>query len=305
MDDWKYYCIRRRDDHLKTIITCAVTGASTRKDQTPYLPITPVEIANSALEAAKAGAAIVHLHVRDPETGNPSMNFKLYEEVVCLIREQNDKVLINLTTGPGAQWFPTPGNLSQGSHHSLLLGAAERVNHVVKLRPDLCSIDFNTMNQSSNGVRINHKLIIKEMIKMIQDAGVKPELELFDSGDLVLAKEFYQEGIIRENPFWQFAMGIKYGWTASTNTLMYAHRELPLNAIWSAFGIGKTEMPILAQSSILGGHVRVGLEDNIYTKRGTLAKSNAELVEMAVNIIELLGGNVATPDDARSLLLII
>lgn len=287
---------------MKTIITCAVTGAGTTIEQTPYLPITPEQIAKSALEAASEGASILHIHVRNPETGKPSIKFEYYEEVLNLIKKNNSKVLINFTTGPGAQWFPTPGNLSVGSEHSLMLGAVKRVEHVIKLKPDLCSIDFNTMHQSNNGIRINHKLIITDMIKKVQKVGTKPELELFDSGDLVMAKELYAEGIIESRPFWQLALGIKYGWTASTNTIMYGLSQLPANSLWSAFGIGKHEMQILAQSYILGGHVRVGLEDNIYLKKGILAKSNAQLVKMAVELIELLGGSVANPDDARKIL---
>lgn len=287
---------------MKTIITCAVTGAVTSQEQTPYLPITPEQIAQSAIEAANAGASIVHLHVRDPITGRPSINLEHYEQVVNLIRNSNKKVLINLTTGPGAQWFPTPGNLSQGSNHSLMLSASKRVEHILKLKPELCSIDFNTMHQSNNGIRINHKIIVTDMIRQVQDVGTKPELELFDSGDLVMAKELYHEGIIEQRPFWQLALGIKYGWTASINTLLYGIKELPHQSIWSAFGIGKQEMPILSQSYLLGGHVRVGLEDNIYLAKGILAKSNAELVKKAVNIIDLLGGEIADPDDTREIL---
>lgn len=288
---------------MKTIITCAVTGAVTSKQQTPYLPVTPEEIATSALEAAEAGASIVHIHVRNPETGKPSMNVDLYEDTVNRIKKQNQKVLINLTTGPGALYIPSKDNLSQGAPGTVLLHAKERVKHIEKIKPDLCSIDFNTMHQAEGGIRINHKMITKRMVELVQEAGTKPELEIFDSGDFRIAKEFVSDGTIKGTPFWQFAMGIKYGWDATPNSLMYAYNDLPTNATWSAFGIGKKEMHILAQTVILGGHVRVGMEDNIYVRKGMLAKTNAELVNMAVEIIKLLGGEVASYNDARDILL--
>jgi uncharacterized protein (DUF849 family) len=287
---------------MKTIITCAVTGAVTTREQTPYLPVTPEEIATSALEAAEAGAAIVHLHVRDTETGRPSMNLDLYRDTVDRIKRQNTDVLINLTTGPGALYIPTPGNLTQGTPNSLLLGAVARVRHIQAIKPDLCSMDFNTMHQAGNGIRINHKIITAEMVRLVQEAGTKPELEIFDSGDFRIAQEFVKDGVIKGKPFWQFAMGIKYGWDATPNALQYAYNQLSPGSIWSAFGIGKQEMPMVAQTMILGGHVRVGFEDNIYVSKGVLAKSNAELVAMAKDIIRLLGGEVATPAEARTLL---
>ena len=287
---------------MKTIITCAVTGAVTRKDQTPYLPITPEEIACSALESAEAGAAIVHLHVRDPNTGKPSMEIDLYRDTVDRIKKRNKDVLINLTTGAGALYIPSKDDLSKGADASLLLHARERVRHIEYIKPDLCSIDFNTMHQADGGIRINHKRIIKSMLEIIQTVGTKPELEIFDSGDFRIAKEFVEDGTIKGSPFWQFATGIKYGWEAGPNTLSYAYNQLPVNSVWSAFAIGKMEMLTVAQAMIMGGHTRVGLEDNIYIKKNVLAKSNAELVKMATNIIDLLGGEIANPYDAREIL---
>ena len=286
---------------MKTIITCAVTGAVTSKEQTPYLPVTPEEIANSALEAAEAGAAVVHIHVRDPETAKPSMDVELYRDTVDRIKKHNTDVLINLTTGPGALYIPSRDKLSQGAPGSLLLHATERIKHIEIIKPDLCSMDFNTMHQAEGGIRINHKLITKRMVELVQAAGTKPELEIFDSGDFRIAKEFVADGTIKGDPFWQFAMGIKYGWDATPNSLMYAYRDLPPNAVWSAFGIGRMEMPILAMTAILGGHVRVGMEDNIYLEKGVLAKTNAELVEKAVRIVKDLGGQVANYIEAREI----
>lgn len=288
---------------MTTIITCAITGAVTTREQTPYLPITPEEIANSALEAAEAGAAVAHIHVRDPETGKPSTLLEYYGDTVNKIKKHNKDLLINLTTGPGAVYIPTAGNLGVGAPGTYLLGAAKRVEHIQILKPDLCSLDFNTMHQAGDGIRINHKRITREMLRLVQEAGTKPELEIFDSGDLRIAQEFVAEGLVKGKPFWQFAMGIKYGWGASTNSLNYAYRELEPGSLWSAFGIGKDEMPMVAQTMIMGGHVRVGMEDNIYTSKGVLAKTNAELVIMAKEIIRLLGGTVASYQEARNILL--
>lgn len=288
---------------MKTIITAAITGSATTKEQTKYLPITPEEIANSSLESAEAGASIVHIHVRDPETGKPSMNIDYYEDVVNKIRKQNKDVLINLTTGPGALYVPDYKNLNQGNEYSKILNANDRVQHILLLKPDLCSMDFNTMHMAKgDSIRINLKRITKDMLNLIQKVGTKPELEIFDSGDFRIAQEFVDEGLVKGKPFYQFVMGVKYGWGASTNTLQYALKELRSGATWSAFGIGKDEMTMVAQSVILGGHVRVGLEDNIYTSKGILAKSNAELVIMAKDIIRLLGGEVASPKDTRNIL---
>lgn len=286
----------------KTIITCAITGAVTTKEQTPYLPITPEEIATSALEAADAGAAIVHIHVRDPVTTRPSMEVEYYRDTVDRIKKHNTDLLINLTTGAGAYFAPTPGNLSIGHPSSLLLSASKRVEHIQLIKPDMCSLDFNTMHQAGNGIRINHKLVVKEMARLIQEAGTKPELEIFDSGDFRIAQEFVNDGTLVGEPFWQFAMGVKYGWDATPNALHYAYHQLKPGAVWSAFGIGKMEMMMVSQAMSLGGHVRVGLEDNIYTSKGVLAKTNAELVHMAKDIIRLLGGTVADPTEARSIL---
>jgi len=288
---------------MKTIITCAVTGAVTTRDQTPYLPVTPEEIANSSLEAAEEGASVVHIHVRDIDTGKPAIDVELYRDTVDRIKKHNRQVLINLTTGPGAQYIPTPGNLSTGAPGTVLLPADIRVRHIQLIKPDLCSMDFNTMHQANDGIRINHKRITKEMVRLVQESGTKCELEIFDSGDFRIAREFIEEGIIKGTPFWQFAMGVKYGWDATPNSLFYAYNQLPKNSVWSAFGIGKMEMPMVAQTMIMGGHVRVGMEDNIYVSKGVLAKTNAELVKMAKDIIKLLGGEVASVNDAREILL--
>jgi len=286
---------------MKTVVTAAITGAGTRPEDTPHLPITPEQIATASLECAEAGAAIVHIHVRDPETGKPAIALELYQDTVDRIKKYNKDVVINLTTGPGAYWIPSKDNLSTGGTGSVMLGAGTRVKHIESIKPDICSIDFNTMHQAGDGIRINHRRITQEMVKRVQAVGCKPELEIFDSGDFRIAQEFLAEGIIESPPLWQFAMGIKYGWSASAETLDYARRQLPAGVVWSAFGISKMQMPIVAQSWIYGGHVRVGLEDNIYLEKGVLAKNNAELVTKAVRIVKDLGGQIANYQEAREI----
>ena len=284
----------------KTILTCAVTGAGTTLQQTPHLPVTPEQIACSALEAASAGAAIVHLHVRDPDTGAPSMRLDLYHQVVDLIRAKNSEVLINLTCGPGATGPSTV--VFGGPPNPRFVTAQQRTQHVVQLRPDICSLDFNTMNRGPTNITVNSVPMVREMARIIRDAGVKPELEIFDSGDLLIARDLINEGLITGVPMIQIATGIKWGWASNPHTLQYALGMIPESSVWYAFGIGAWEMPFVALSTISGGHARVGLEDNIYLEKGVLARSNAELVTKAVRIIRDLGGDVATPNDARKLL---
>ncbi|MFZ3230199.1 MAG: 3-keto-5-aminohexanoate cleavage protein [Pseudobdellovibrio sp.] len=286
----------------KTVITCAITGAGTKPEQTPYLPITPEQIANSALEAAEAGATVAHIHVRNIENGTPSMSLDLYRDVVNQIKLKNSQLIINLTTGPGALFVPNFENLSTPDKRTRLFSAEERVRHIEVIKPDICSLDFNTMNTESIGVRINHMQICKEMLHRIQHAGTKPELEIFDSGDFRIALEMLNDGSIKKPALWQFAMGIKYGWDATPSALQYAHSLLPANSIWSAFGIAQAEMPMVALTALHGGHVRVGMEDNIYIEKGTLAKTNSELVKKAAQIIKDIGCTVATQSESRKLL---
>lgn len=284
-----------------TVITCAITGAVTDPNSSPYLPITPEQIADSALEAAEAGAAIAHIHVRDPDTKCASSELELYRDVVDRIKKRNTDLIINLTTGPGGFWAIGKDVLHKGEESSRLWSAAARVHHIEVLKPDICSIDFNTMHQQGDGIRINHRRIAREMLQRVQAVGTKPELEIFDSGDFRIAQEFVAEGLISGKPLWQFAMGIKYGWDHTFEALDYARRQLPSDALWSAFGISREEMPMVAQTWCLGGHVRVGLEDNIYISRGQLAKSNASLVSKAVGIIQDLGGSIANYREARQI----
>ena len=285
----------------KTFITCAVTGNLTKPEQTPHLPITPEHIANECLGAVAEGAAAVHIHVRDPKTGRPSMDVALYREVMERVRAKDPTVIINLTTGPGGRFVPNPEDPKQYAAGTTLLPPLERVRHVVELRPDVCSLDLNTMN-SGPDVVINTPANVRKMAKAMREAGVMPELEVFDSGDIHLARDMLADGSLDGPGLFTIVMGVKYGFASTPETLFYAKQILPPGARWSAFGIGRAEYPMLAQTWLLGGHVRVGLEDNIYLSKGVLAKSNAELVAKARRMIEDLGGAVASPSEARAML---
>jgi uncharacterized protein (DUF849 family) len=280
---------------------CAVTGNLTRPDQTPHLPISPEHIARDCLEAAAAGAAAVHIHVRDPATGKPSMEVELYREVMDLIRRENQELIINLTTGPGGRYIPSDDNPRIAAPGSTLLPPLERVRHIQQLQPDVCSLDLNTMN-SGKDVVMNTPRNVRIMATAMREAGVKPELEIFDSGDMHLALDLIKDGTLQGPGMWTFVTGVKYGFNFSPETLLYARSLLPAGAVWSAFGIGRHEFPCVAMALLAGGHVRVGLEDNIYLDKGVLAKNNAELVTRARRIVHDLGGELANPREARALL---
>jgi 3-dehydrocarnitine:acetyl-CoA trimethylamine transferase len=285
----------------KVIISCAVTGSITRPDQHPGLPITPAQIANAAIEAAGAGAAIAHIHVRDPKTGAPSMALELYREVVERIRTSGVDLIINLTTGPGGRFLPSEDDPKVAAPGTNLLPPDKRVAHVVELRPEICSLDLNTM-WFGTSVVINTPKSVAAMATGIKGAGVKPELEAFDSGDIKLANQLLDAGVLPRPPFFQVVLGAGNGFVPTTETLVYARSLLPADAVWAAMGIGPMEFPIVAQACLLGGHVRVGLEDNLYMSRGVLAPSNAALVERAARIVELIGKSVATTAEARQIL---
>jgi uncharacterized protein (DUF849 family) len=285
----------------KTFLTCAVTGNITTPDQTPHLPVTPTQIADECLAAAEAGAAAVHIHVRDPKTGKPSMALELYREVFDQVRRANPELIINLTTGPGGRFVPSVDDPRVAAPGSTLVQPEKRVEHVRVLKPDVCSLDLNTMN-SGGDVVINTPRNVRIMAKVMREAGVKPELEIFDSGDMHLARDLIADGTLDGPGMWTFVTGVKYGFSSSPETLMYARSLLPAGAIWSAFGIGRFEFPVVAQAWLAGGHIRVGMEDNIYLEKGVLAKSNAELVTKAKRIIHDLGGELANSREARVML---
>jgi len=285
----------------KTLITCAVTGNLTKPEQTPHLPITPEQIANECLAAAGEGAAAVHIHVRDPKTGRPSMEVGHYRDVMERVRAKDSKLIINMTTGPGGRFVPSPEDPKVAAPGTTLLPPLERLKHVQELKPDICSLDLNTMN-SGPDVVINTPANVRKMAAAMRAAGVLPELEVFDSGDMHLARDMLADGSLDGPGLFTIVMGVKYGFASTPETLFYARSLLPSGARWSAFGIGRMEYPMVAQAWLLGGHVRVGLEDNIYLSKGVLAKSNAELVAKARRMIEDLGGALASADEARKML---
>jgi uncharacterized protein (DUF849 family) len=285
----------------KVIITCAITGNLTKPEQSPYLPITPQQIADSALEAAEAGAAIAHIHVRDPETGRPSMSIDLYRDVMDRIRIRNKSLVINLTTGPGGRFVPSEEDPKVAAPGTTLMLPEKRVEHVELLKPDICTLDLNTMN-SGGEVVINTPRNVRKMAERIKAVGVLPEIELFDSGDCHLARDMFADGSLKGPGLFSLVLGVKYGFNASPETMMYGRDLLPPGAIWTGFGIGRAEFPMVAQAYLFGGHVRVGMEDNLYMSKGVLAKTNAELVAHAANILRSLGATIATATDARTML---
>lgn len=283
------------------IITCALTGSAPTPARNSAVPVSPREIATSAIGAARAGAAIVHIHVRNPETAEPSMELEHYREVVARIRDSGVDVLVNLTTGPGARFVPDRYNPTRPARGTTLRAATGRVAHVLELEPEICSIDFATMNRDGFTL-INVPDHLREMMQSIQAAGVKPEMEVFDGGHLELLREFIAESPPAPPHFIQFCLGIKWGMPAEKNALAYLVSRLPGNSVWSAFGIGRHSLAIARESIRLGGHIRVGFEDNIYLERGVLADSNSALVDQGVNLVSRLGHSVATADDARRIL---
>jgi len=285
----------------KTILTCAVTGNLTKPEMTPYLPITPKQIADACLGAADAGAAVAHIHVRYPETGKPSMELDHYAEVMHLIKAQNKELIINPTTGPGGRYVPTEGDPKIFAPGTTLCDPLKRVEHVAALKPEICSLDLNTMN-SGTDVVMNTPSNVRKMAKVIREAGVMPELEIFDSGDLNLAKDLIADGTVDGPGLYTFVMGVKYGLNTDPATLLYMRDQLPSGAIWAAFGISRAEFPIVVQAWLLGGHIRVGMEDNIYLEKGVLCESNAQLVSKAKRIINDLGGQLASSNEARQML---
>ncbi|WP_245326842.1 3-keto-5-aminohexanoate cleavage protein [Bradyrhizobium sacchari] len=282
----------------KVIITCAVTGNLTTPEQTPHLPITPAQIAEACLGAADAGAAVVHIHVRDPLTGRPSMLLDHYVDVVERIRASNSALILNITTGPGGRFVPSRDDPKVAAEGTTLMVPEKRVEHIAVLRPDICTLDLNTMNSGSEVV-INTPANVRRMAKVIADAGVKPEIELFDSGDIALMNDLLADGTLQGPVLCSFVMGVRYGFQPSPETVMYARDMLPAGAEFTAVGIGKTAFTMVAQSYLAGGHVRIGIEDAVYLSRGKLAISNAEMVTKARRIVEDLGGTIATTDDAR------
>lgn len=291
----------------KTIITCAVTGSaplSARYPKELSFPVTPAQIAASALEAGRAGAAIVHLHVRDPETGEGSRDPALFRELVDRIRSVDEKLVINLTCGMGAYFLPDPQDESRAGPGSDVCSVEERVAHIRDCLPDICSLDVTTANQKEGDmefVYLNTPRTLRGMARVFQQLGVKPELETFQAGDVIFANDLVSDGYVDGVALYQFVLGVKWGAPATPETMMYMKGLLPENAQWTGFGISRMQMEMAAMAVLLGGNVRVGLEDNLYLRRGVFA-TNAQLVERAANLVEILGSSVATPEQAREML---
>src|SRR5258705_5260830 len=285
----------------KVILTFAVTGGDDTVPKFSSVPFKPNQIADEAIQACAAGAAIAHIHVRDPDTGKPSMRLELYGEVVERIRESGSPVIINLTTGPGARFIPSNSEANTAAPGSNLRTPEERVQHILELKPEICSLDMGSLN-FGKGALLNVPAHIEILAEGIRRAGVLPELEIFDLGHLALALDMIKRGLIDQSALFQIVLGAPWGAPATTESLSAMKSLLPKDAEWAAFGVGRWEFPMVAQSFLLGGHVRVGLEDNLYLEKGKLAPDNASLVTKARSLIETLGGSLATPAEARALL---
>jgi uncharacterized protein (DUF849 family) len=285
----------------EVFITCALTGSGGTQDRSPHVPRSPEEIANSAIEAAKAGAAIVHAHVRDPQTGTPSRRLELYREVTERIRAAEVDVVLNLTAGMG-------GDITFGSVEAPLpvneagtdmIGAEARVAHIAECRPEICTLDCGTMNfAEADYVMTNTPGMLRAMGRMMTELGVKPEIEAFDTGHLWFAKELVREGVLEAPALVQLCMGVPWGAPNDLNTLMAMVNAVPEDWTFSAFSLGRNQMAYVAAAVLAGGHVRVGLEDNLWLEKGVLA-TNAQLVERAVGIVEGMGARVLGPAEVR------
>ncbi|HEX2216797.1 MAG TPA: 3-keto-5-aminohexanoate cleavage protein [Xanthobacteraceae bacterium] len=285
----------------EVIITCAITGSADTVGKHPAIPVTPEQIASSAIEAAKAGATIVHIHVRDPQTGKPSRELAHYREVVERIRSSAIDVIINLTTGPGANYIPSEDNPAVGGPGTTLSRPETRVAHIQELRPEICTLDCATLSFGERTF-LNAPAHLRVMARLIREAGTIPELEVFDTGHIRLVQRLIEEGALTAPPMMQLCLGISYGAPATPEAMIMMRNMLPQPCVWAAFGISHQQFPMVAQAVILGGHVRVGLEDNLYLSRGEFAPNNAALVERAVTIVESLGCTPATPAAARKTL---
>jgi uncharacterized protein (DUF849 family) len=286
----------------EVFVTCAVTGAGDTSGRSPLVPVTPQEIADSALGAARAGAAVVHLHVRDPETGRGAREPALYREVVERIRGSGVDVVLNLTAGMGGDLVlgGEDAPLPPRSDGTDMAGAAERLAHVEELRPEICTLDCGTMNFAAGGdyVMVNTPSMLRAMAARIRELGVRPELEVFDTGHLVQVHELIADGLIEPPPLIQLCTGIPYGAPDDPATLLAMVNRLPEGSVFSTFSIGRMQLPFVALAPLVGGNVRVGLEDNLHLSRGRLA-TNAELVERAVSILEAMNVRVLGPGDVR------
>jgi uncharacterized protein (DUF849 family) len=283
------------------VITCAVTGSGATQDKHPDLPKTPAQIAESAVDAARAGAAIVHLHVREDD-GTPCRDPAKFKEVCDRVRDSGVDVVLNLTAGMGGDLTlgPPENPMEIVDAETDMAPWSDRLDHVRECLPEICTLDCGTMNfGNTNYVMTNTPPMLRALAQGMKEIGVKPEVEVFDNGHLWLAKQLHAEGLLDDPPLFQLCLGIPYGAEANTVSMKAMCDLLPAGANWSGFGISRMQMPMVAQAVLLGGNVRVGLEDNLYLERGVFA-TNAQLVERARNIIELMGARVCTAEEARA-----
>ncbi|WIE50159.1 3-keto-5-aminohexanoate cleavage protein [Pseudomonas sp. GM17] len=282
------------------IITCALTGAGDTTAKSPHVPVTPKQIAAAAVEAAKAGATVVHCHVRNPQTGKFSRDVALYREVMERIREADVDIIVNLTAGMGGDLEIGAGeNPMEFGPNTDLVGPLTRLAHVEELLPEICTLDCGTLNfGDGDTIYVSTPAQLRAGAKRIQELGVKAELEIFDTGHLWFAKQMIKEGLL-DDPLFQLCLGIPWGAPADTTTMKAMVDNLPAGAVWAGFGIGRMQMPMAAQAVLLGGNVRVGLEDNLWLDKGVLA-TNGQLVERAGEILSRLGARVLTPAEGRA-----
>jgi uncharacterized protein (DUF849 family) len=283
------------------IVTCAVTGSAPSFRKHPGIPVTPEQIARQSIDAARAGAAMVHIHVRDPATGLKSGQLELYRDVKDRIEASGVDVIVNLTCGYGGRFVPGATNPRHGDEGSDLLGPEQRTEHIVQLRPEVCSLDVGTMNFGDQ-VFMNTPAHLRTMADRIRTAGVKPEVEVFEAGHLRLAAQMMEDGHLQRPVHFQFCLGIRWGMPATAEAIAFMLTLLPLGSTWSAFGVAQFQFPMVAAAVDMGGHVRVGLEDNLYLDKDVLAPDNAALVHRAVNIVQSKGCRPATTAEAREIL---
>ena len=285
--------------NYEVIVTCAVTGAGDTLKRHPNVPVTPKQIDEAAIESAKAGASVAHIHVRDPQTGKGSRDPKLFAEVVDRVRSADTDVVINLTAGMGGDWVPSADDPSLPGPGTDMIGPIERLTHVEQLLPEICSLDCGTLNfGDGDNIYISTPPTLRKMASLTKQWNVKPELEVFELGHIRFARQMVAEGLIADPPMFQICLGIPWGADQSVDTMKVMKDELPAGASWASFGISRMQMPMAAAAVAMGGNVRVGLEDNLYLDRGVLA-TNAQLVERVIEIIERMGATVLTPQQAR------
>ncbi len=286
--------------NYEVIVTCAVTGAGDTTGRSPHVPVTPKEIADAAIEAANAGAAVAHIHARDPGTGQGSRDPKLFKEIVDRVRDSGTDVVINLTAGMGGDWVPDAENPAMPGPGTDMISAEDRLIHVHECMPDICSLDCGTLNfGDGDNIYISTPPTLRRMAELTKQWGVKPELEVFELGHIRFARQMIEEGLIADPPMFQICLGIPWGADQSVDTMKVMKDHLPSGASWAGFGISRMQMPMAATAVAMGGNVRVGLEDNLFLDRGVLA-NNGQLVTRVIEIIERMGGRAVSPQEARN-----